>query len=117
MLPAVSALGGAEDRLKGVSNWASQLPAPGSTLGDPGKDPIAAAVNNDFLPAVGNFLDGVNNAATVVGQAGDGVGTLVHGFDKTEQENADSVRLPGPDPTALNFRDLRLLSGDLTGRW
>jgi hypothetical protein len=96
---AASALDGAVERLKGLYNSASgQLPDPGSTLGDPGKDPIAAAVNNSFLPALGNFLDGVKNAATVVGQAGTGVGTMVHGFDETEQENADSVRPSGPEP-------------------
>jgi len=102
MVPAVSALDGAVDGLRGVSNWVSQqLPAPGTTLGDPGKDPIAAAVNNDFLPSAWNFLDGLNNAVTVVGEAGQGVGTMRHGFDETERENTDSIRLPGPDPGSV----------------
>jgi hypothetical protein len=98
MTTAASALNDVVNRLGGVySSTAQQLPDPGSALGDPGKDPIAAAVNDNFLPGVWNFLSGVKNAVTVLGQAGDGVGTMVHGFDETEQENADSIRPSGPD--------------------
>lgn len=99
MLPAVTALNDEVTRIKGVfAMAASQLPDPADTLGDPGKDPIAAAVNKDFLFGVGNFLSAGNSLVTVVGQTGQGVGTMVHGFDETEQENADSIRPSDPDP-------------------
>jgi hypothetical protein len=99
MVAATSALNDVVNRLNGVYNLAAQqLPDPGTPLGDPGKDPIAAAVNDNFLPSVGNFLNGVKSAVTVLGQAGAGVGTMVHGFDETEQDNADSIRPSSPDP-------------------
>jgi hypothetical protein len=99
MAAAVSALNGTVEKLKGVYNLAvQQLPDPDKTLGDPGKDPTAAAVNDSLLPAIGKFLNGVHSLVTVTGQAGDGVGTMVHGFNDTEEENAEAIRPPSSDP-------------------
>ena len=94
MAPGVSRLSDLETEIRGTyMSAATQLPAPGSVLGDPEKDPIAAEINNSFLPAVGQFLDGVKNAAAMVGEAALGVGTMVRGFDGTEEQNLESIHL------------------------
>jgi hypothetical protein len=50
------------------------------------------------MPALGNFLEGMNNMITVLDQTGDGVKTMAGGFSETEEENTDSIKQPTSDP-------------------
>jgi hypothetical protein len=96
---AASALSNLVTRLSRIYESVSQqLPDPNDVLGDPGQDPIAGAVNKSFMPALGNFLEGMNNMITVLDQTGDGVKTMAGGFSETEEENTDSIKQPTSDP-------------------
>lgn len=96
---AAATLNNLVTKLNGIyQSVAQQLPNPDDTLGDPGEDQIAATVNKSFMPALGSFLAGMSNMITVLDQTGQGVKTMAGGFDKTEEENAGSIKQPASEP-------------------